>query len=207
MEGKDWNSLFKRDVYVYSEADPEVVNFANSLDTKVFHKVLDLGCGNGRHMKVFAEKGVLVVGIDFSNYALSMAENLLMENKLENFILIKHDIDQLPFPTNHFDALISTRVIQHNTMQNIGKIITEIKRVVRKHGRILVTVASMSHHEYGKGRRVGKNTFVTLSGEHKGILRHHFDRDELRKLFDGFKILSLSLNARKSHWILTAEKK
>jgi cyclopropane fatty-acyl-phospholipid synthase-like methyltransferase len=207
MEGKDWNSLFKRDVYVYSEADPEVVNFANSLDTKVFHKVLDLGCGNGRHMKVFAEKGVLVVGIDFSNYALSMAENLLMENKLGNFILIKHDIDQLPFPTNHFDALISTGVIQHNTMQKIRKIITEIKRAVRKHGRILVTVASMNHHEYGKGRRVGKNTFVILSGEHKGLLRHYFARNELRKLFDGFKILSLSLNASKSHWILTAEKK
>lgn len=68
-------------------------------------RVLDLGCGNGRHSIRLAEKGLRVVGLDLSNFLLRLAENSARTKNLPVHF-IRGDMRQIPFPPV-FDAVCS----------------------------------------------------------------------------------------------------
>jgi SAM-dependent methyltransferase len=60
-------------------------------------RMLDIGCGKGRHSLVLAEKGFEVTGIDLSTYMINEALPLANDH-LEFFV---HDI-RLPFRVNYY---------------------------------------------------------------------------------------------------------
>ncbi|MBN1861449.1 MAG: class I SAM-dependent methyltransferase [Candidatus Thermoplasmatota archaeon] len=67
-------------------------------------KILDIGCGTGRHSIELAKRGYHVTGIDLSESMLKRAE----ENAKKHNILVrfeKHDARHLPF-TSEFDVVI-----------------------------------------------------------------------------------------------------
>ena len=59
-------------------------------------RILDLGCGTGRHSIELAQRGYTVVGIDLSESLLKRAKEKASERKLE-IIFQKHDARNLPF--------------------------------------------------------------------------------------------------------------
>jgi len=57
-----------------SKTTKEII-IANKLTTEAKGKrVLDLGCGDGRHVKLFREMGFEVVGVDFSDEAIRLCK-------------------------------------------------------------------------------------------------------------------------------------
>ena len=50
------------------------------------HRVLDLGCGAGRHVAAFAERGKHAVGIDLSPNSIAAARSLYGESDRLRFI-------------------------------------------------------------------------------------------------------------------------
>lgn len=60
-------------------------------------RMLDIGCGKGRHSLVLAEKGFEVTGIDLSTYMINEALHLANDH-LEFFV---HDM-RLPFRVNYY---------------------------------------------------------------------------------------------------------
>ena len=67
-------------------------------------KILDVGCGTGRHSIELSKRGYSVTGIDFSNSQLSRAKEKAIKEDLKiNFQ--KHDVRSLPFD-KEFDAAI-----------------------------------------------------------------------------------------------------
>lgn len=69
-------------------------------------RVLDLGCGFGWHCKYAVENGaVSVIGIDISENMLREAEK---RNKSERIKYIRMPIEDIDFPQNSFDIVISS---------------------------------------------------------------------------------------------------
>ncbi|MFA6597394.1 MAG: class I SAM-dependent methyltransferase [Ignavibacteriaceae bacterium] len=68
-------------------------------------KVLDLGCGAGRHALVLASLGFDVTGVDQSAKLLSVAEEDAKKNGL-HATFIKADIRNVPFPET-FDLILN----------------------------------------------------------------------------------------------------
>jgi 2-polyprenyl-3-methyl-5-hydroxy-6-metoxy-1,4-benzoquinol methylase len=67
-------------------------------------RILDIGCGTGRHSIELTKRGYTVVGIDLSESLLKRAKEKASEQKLQiNFQ--KHDARNLPF-LNEFDLVI-----------------------------------------------------------------------------------------------------
>jgi len=67
-------------------------------------RILDIGCGTGRHSIELASRGYTVVGVDLSDSQLHRArEKALAENLQVTFL--KHDARKLPF-SNEFDLVI-----------------------------------------------------------------------------------------------------
>lgn len=67
-------------------------------------RILDIGCGTGRHSIELTKRGYSVLGIDLSESQLKSAKEKASRLKL-NVEFLKHDARKLPF-VNEFDAAI-----------------------------------------------------------------------------------------------------
>jgi 2-polyprenyl-3-methyl-5-hydroxy-6-metoxy-1,4-benzoquinol methylase len=67
-------------------------------------KILDIGCGTGRHSIELTKRGYTVIGIDFSESQLKRAREKALEQNL-NIDFRKHDARELPF-SEEFDLVI-----------------------------------------------------------------------------------------------------
>lgn len=67
-------------------------------------RILDIGCGTGRHSIELAKRGYTVVGIDLSESLLKRAKEKASEQNLQ-IVFQKHDARNLPF-LHEFDLVI-----------------------------------------------------------------------------------------------------
>lgn len=204
-----WEQIYRKETKTYKwKPSDSVVSFRPILKDISAHKVLDLGCGTGRNAIYLGKEGFIVVGIDISKTALQVAEQKIENEDLQNVILVYGDIASLPFPSQHFDAIISINVIHHNKISDIEKMVNEIYRVLRHDGKGLVTVVSDMDYKFGKGRRLEENTYELSEEAHreKGMIHHFFNELETRAFFGKFAILTTGLlhkdveEGRSYHW-------
>jgi ubiquinone/menaquinone biosynthesis C-methylase UbiE len=113
--------------------------FFDLADLKRGEEVLDLGSGSG--MDVFyaaqqvGESG-RVVGIDMTQEQLAKAERLRAEAGLSQVTFREGHIEDLPFPDESFDVVISNGVI--NLAPDKKRVFAEAARVLRPGGRITI---------------------------------------------------------------------
>lgn len=101
--------------------------------------ILDLGCGRGTDTIAAAKKLIKgkAVGLDITEAMIEKAkENSLKEN-LENVNFVKGDIENLPFPDETFDYVISNCVINH--AKDKQRAYAEIRRVLRVGGYFVIS--------------------------------------------------------------------
>ena len=187
-----WDEIFRRDGRIFVEPAPVVVEFAEQLRDGGTVRVLDLGCGSGRHVLHMARIGLEVSGLDNSPAALCLAAGWLAEQNLKARLVLADARLPLPFRNSSFDALISTQVIHHALLETVQATAREIARVVRPGGAILVTVP------VGKDAgddcvEVEPRTYVPLTGTEKGLPHHFFKPEELPKLFAPFETKDISM--------------
>jgi SAM-dependent methyltransferase len=114
--------------------------FFDLADLKRGEEVLDLGSGSG--MDVFyaaqqvGESG-RVVGIDMTQEQLAKAERLRAEAGLSQVTFREGHIEDLPFPDESFDVVISNGVI--NLSARKARVMAESARVLRTGGRLCVS--------------------------------------------------------------------
>lgn len=98
-------------------------------------RVLDLGCGTGRHALWLAEQGAKVTAVDFSEGMLAEARQ---KPFAEGVIFLQHDLhNPLPFGEGEFDAIVSGLVLEH--IQDLPRLFSEIRRVVKPQGRVVIS--------------------------------------------------------------------
>jgi SAM-dependent methyltransferase len=95
-------------------------------------RVLDIGCGTGRHLLMFLEMGLDITGLDASPHMLEIAEKRL-GHRAE---LHKGFAEDLPFEDNSFD--IATLVTTLEFVDDVQKTLEEACRVAKD--RILLGV-------------------------------------------------------------------
>lgn len=155
-------------------------------------RILDVGCGNGRHVTFLQEQGFDVYGIDISKEAIEIAKAWLARKGLKADLRVG-DIEKLPFDDRYFDVVISLEVLDHIPFLKAKKAMEEIRRVLAPNGYIYITLKSTEDSEFGRGEEVEHNTFVLEEGYEKGIIQHYFDLEEIKELFEGFKIFDIEL--------------
>jgi SAM-dependent methyltransferase len=105
-------------------------------------RVLDLGCGEGRHVIAAAAcDGVDAVGVDLSREDLATARERMREfgdNVPGMFALLAGDALRLPFPDDCFDAVICSEVLEH--IPDWRAAVGEVYRVLKPGGRLCVSV-------------------------------------------------------------------
>jgi ubiquinone/menaquinone biosynthesis C-methylase UbiE len=205
----EWNGILREKVYRPEEPDEHVIRFAVRLKRRRALRILDLGCGAGRHLIYMAKQGFQAFGADFSESGLKMAKKRLGKEKLRAS-LVRCDMKMLPFVGLSFDVVICTRAIYHQKIAAIQDTISEVHRALGKNGLLLMDFLSKRTYSYGRGMRVEANTFVEGEGFEKGVVHHFTGGEELKVLFRDFKITNMELRERvvesklRSCWIVTA---
>jgi SAM-dependent methyltransferase len=108
-------------------------------------RVLDLGCGFGRHAFEAARRGGNVIAVDRSADELQQVNALFAAMRAQGEIpagtitrAVRADLLALPFPDDYFDVVMASEVLEH--IPDDERAMAEIARVVRPGGRVAVTV-------------------------------------------------------------------
>ena len=209
MAQQTWNNVFERPDLHWEDPDWHVVGMIPLLHTIDAERVLDLGCGAGRHLCFLSREGFEVVGQDASDIALHLAKRALKRHALQAE-LVEHDMDEIPFPDGSFDAVISALAIYHNRLDGLKKSISEVHRALKPGGYFLVWFLSCKEWEREKSLPGAEEIepFTLLKGgdvPDAGIPHHFSDEDEVRNvLLKDFQILCLEESmepGRPVHWI------
>jgi ubiquinone/menaquinone biosynthesis C-methylase UbiE len=91
--------------------------------------VLDAGCGAGAWSRRFKEKKCEVTGLDFSEGMLKLAKSLDNASRY-----CRGDLFHFPVYDDAFDVVFFGYVLHHFTKYEMGKILREAHRVVKKNG-------------------------------------------------------------------------
>jgi ubiquinone/menaquinone biosynthesis C-methylase UbiE len=207
----EWNQILQRKEYRPGSPDEIVVNFVSILKERRARRILDLGCGAGRHVIYLAERGFNSYGADISELGLKITKNRLRSRKLEAKI-IKCDMKSIPYVHSRFDAAVCVWTIYHQKPKEIQETISEIHRVLKKKGLLLSNFHSKRSSRYGEGIKVEENTFMQENGPEKGVIHHFVDEDELRELLGKFRIVDLDAKEKmvgsylRSRFVVIAEK-
>jgi SAM-dependent methyltransferase len=177
-------------------------------------RILDLGCGNGRHAVYFAREGFKASGIDVSPQAIDWAVDWARREDLDVDFRVA-DITELPFADQTFDAVVSHGVLDHVPMEIARKAAEEVRRVLSPGGLFYCDLRCAEDSDYGVGAQAAPNTFVVGDGYEKGLVQHFFTAGDTSVLFDGlFRILYSEITERRfgpdykrknSRWVFAAE--
>jgi malonyl-CoA O-methyltransferase len=98
-------------------------------------RVLDLGCGTGRHALPLAAAGAVVTAVDFSPGMLARARAKPGAGRVR---FVAADLRRpLPFPDAAFDLVVSGLVLEH--LPDLPAVFAEARRVLRPGGRAVVS--------------------------------------------------------------------
>jgi len=211
-----WDELLERHDYRWVTPHPSVVSLQREMDNRGFRKILDLGCGAGRHTTYLSGLGFEVVGLDPASSGLEHCYGELVTRELPRRLVLA-GMERLPFHDSSYQCVVSTYVIHHNSILGITLAIGEIERILVPGGLFLATVLGRKDFKYGVGRRVEDGTYVPTEGDERGVVHHFFERDEIMDLLGSFRIISLAGDeaevdfpggkcVRHDHWEVLAEK-
>lgn len=103
------------------------------------YTVLDIGCNNGQNTAKAATKCKKVIGFDFDENLLKIAQRDIKRKKINNIKLIRSNAEhKLPFRDNTFDVVLFFAVLEH--LVNRKQAVQEVSRVLKPAGTLLLSV-------------------------------------------------------------------
>lgn len=116
---KQWNKIFKKKGKVFTKVQEDIPKIVALFKKQNVKRILDLGCGSGRHTIYFTKRGFDVFGIDIAKEGINITKSWLEKENSQANLKVGSVYNRLPYPNDFFDAIISTSVIHHEKIQNI----------------------------------------------------------------------------------------
>jgi SAM-dependent methyltransferase len=90
-------------------------------------KLLDFGCGRKPYQNLFSVSDYIGVDMEQTGH-----------NHINSMVDVFYDGKHIPFPDHSFDSVFCSEVLEH--IFNPDEILTELSRVTKPQGRMLITV-------------------------------------------------------------------
>jgi len=132
-----WATVYDHDANPLPALDTPIVRAAVHavLPDLYGQRVLDLGCGTGRHTLWLAEQGAQVVGLDFS---IGMLQQAQLKPGAVGVRFLRHDLHEpLPLASQQFELVVSSLVLEH--LANLDQFFAEAYRVLHPGGYAVIS--------------------------------------------------------------------
>lgn len=194
-----WDKHWRDDEYVarnWTEPDPDIIRLSQVMKDHQIQRVLDLGCGAGRHVFYLSRQGFEVHGLDISAGGVERCRSELKEYQLPATVQIA-DMLSIPYPDTYFDWVLSVQVIYHVTAANLTQAIQHARGKLRPGGYFYVTFPPVDNIGPDSGQEIEPRTYLTEE-DGEPLLHHFVTADEIDDLLAGFTIQEKRLEARES---------
>jgi len=183
--------IYRKEIFRIPHKDlPKFIKLLRKIKAK---KILDLGCGTGRHVIALAKRNFEVYGIDIAKKALNLAKERLKEEALKAKLRVGDFYKKLPYKDKFFDGVISIKALHHARVLKIKKLIKEIERVMKAGGILMIEVPrKKKRHGSKKYKKIEAGTYTPLEGPEEEVPHHIFNKAELKNLFSHFEILEIN---------------
>lgn len=157
------------------------------------YRLLDLGCGAGRHAIFWAAEGYQVVACDFSKAGIDETMIRAREKELR---LTAHqcEADQLPFGDGEFDGVLCYGVLYYLSYERYRAAVREIRRVLKPGGKALVVTRTSEDSRTENATRLNACTYRLAalgdnapSGVEAGMIMTFLDQSDVVQLFGEFR--------------------
>lgn len=217
---KQWDKIFKQYGKVFIKPHEDIPKIVKLFKERGVKKVLDLGCGSGRHTIYLAKRDFNVYGIDIASTGIQITKKWLKKEGLKAPLKISDIYKKLPYKDNFFDTIISTHTLHHARIEKIRKLIKEMERILKSGGLIFIIVRrklkvknwkknKIIIHRFKdrktKYKVIGPKTYIPIEGGEKGLVHFCFNKEFIRKEFKSFKIYDIWTT--KGHYCFLGELK
>ena len=159
----------------------ETFNFKH-INLKKVKNMVDVGCGNGRHLKSLGFKlnEAKIIGIDQSfdeiNSLKREFDNHICKNQ-NNYIFLNEDVRYIALPNNSQDLVICSEVLEH--VPNFEKVLKECHRILKPGAVLLISVPT--YFPESLCWKCSKK-YMQTPGGHIRIFKNSFLLEEFSKL-------------------------
>ncbi len=177
-----------------------VKQFLSELDDNFL--IADIGCGNGKNMTKSN-----MIGFDTCLEFIRICRE-------KNLDVRYGDVTDIPIDSDQFDSTICVAVIHHLfTVERRLKAISELKRITKKGGKILITVWKYEDNDISNKRTERKYqdqqdcdvSFTLNNGDKFDRYYHLFCREEIEKLCLQNDLKILQICEECGNWNLICE--
>ncbi len=207
IERDVWNKTFKEKGKVFTSPQEDMLRIVKLFKKNNIKRVLDLGCGSGRHLVFLAKRGFDVYGIDMAKSGIKISEKWLDNEGLKADLKMGDIYGKLPYKSSFFDAIVSTQTLHHEKIEKIRKLIKEMERILKINGLIFITVFDLKCVPNKNKKQIAPKTFILLKGNDIGVPHYSFNKDMLKEEFKDFKILNIWHESVGRNYCLLGQKK
>lgn len=193
---------YERNFGIYRTPHPDLLRFVDLLRQNQGQRVLDLGCGSGRHVIALAQEGFEVFGIDASERAIQMTQEWLNEEKLQADLKTGDIFTKLPYPGDYFNGVISTKALNHALAPHIRATIEELQRACRNGAILLIEMPEWQKKELDRTRyeKIAPCTVIACAGSEAAVPHYFFEsEEELKSFFPQCNVIDVHKTGRDEH--------
>jgi SAM-dependent methyltransferase len=93
-------------------------------------RVIEFGCGPGRHLKYLSRiEGIDVYGYDQSAAMVSGCLRWTTSEWIAEHVIVGEPVGPLPYPDRHFDIVYTVEALIHTRPEDVGVVLAELVRV------------------------------------------------------------------------------
>lgn len=188
---QEWDKIYREQGEVQHEVLPTVIIASEIFTKHNCSKVMDLGCGTGRHTIYLANKGFHVYATDVSETGLEITKSKVHNLDLGNVEFRQHDMRDIPFESGFLDAILCVWTTGHGTLSDAQRNVNEMYRVLKSSGIVVIDYISTDDAHYGKGQMIEKDTFLNNMEGEESIPHHYSSREEIESLYHQFNYVDI----------------
>ena len=141
-------------------------------------RVLDLGCGTGRHTFLFANAGFETYGLDYLPLAVKKAQEQAQRQALQTgYAFVVGDAFLLPFQPRSFDVLIDSGCFHHVKQPDWRHYCRQVTMLLKDEGYFHLTVFS-TRCQWHSGKKRSRSWRIR-----QGCYDHFFKQSDFQPIF------------------------